>query len=218
MTTLQGKKVLLTAGPTREPIDPVRFISNYSSGKMGIALAEEAAKRGAEVTIVKGPTSVQTVNPNIKIINVQTAAEMFDAVAQYFAENDVVIFAAAVADYTPKSPASSKIKKQGNELMLELVKTKDIAFEMSKHKQSAQLCVGFALETNNEEEYAKDKLTSKNLDIIVLNSLRDEGAGFQVDTNKITIIDKHGKRTAFDVQSKAATATNILNYIEQYEI
>lgn len=215
---MQGKKVLLTAGPTREPIDPVRFISNYSSGKMGIALAEEAAKRGAEVTLVKGPTVVQTNNPTIKTINVQTAAEMFDAVAQYFAENDVVIFAAAVADYTPKFPASSKIKKQGNELMLELVKTKDIAFEMSKHKQSTQLCIGFALETDNEEEYAKAKLASKNLDIIVLNSLRDEGAGFQVDTNKVTIIDKQGKRTAFDVQSKTETAKDILDYIEQYEI
>lgn len=216
MGSLKGKKILLTAGPTREPIDPVRFISNYSSGKMGIALAEEAAQRGADVTIVKGPTIVQSTNPSIKVQHVQTASEMFEAVAQHFAGHDVVIYAAAVADYTPKYPASSKIKKQGDELTLELVKTKDIALEMGKRKQQ-QLCVGFALETDNEEEYAKGKLESKNLDIIVLNSLRDAGAGFQVDTNKITILDKQGKRTAFEVQSKTETAVDILNYIERYE-
>lgn len=216
MTTLEGKRVLITAGPTREPIDPVRFISNYSSGKMGIALAEEAANRGASVTIVKGYTSVQATNSEIKVVNVQTAAEMFEAVAQYFAENDVVIYAAAVADYTPRNPAISKIKKQGSELTLELVKTKDIALEMGKSKQPMQLSVGFALETDNEEENAQGKLQAKNLDIIILNSLRDEGAGFQFDTNKITIMDKNGNQKNYGVKSKTETAKDIWDYIEQF--
>lgn len=215
MTNLQGKNVLLTAGPTREPIDPVRFISNYSSGKMGIAIAEEAAKRGANVTLVKGPTTATSNNQNIKIINVQTAAEMYEVVAQHFTANNVVIFAAAVADYTPKNPAATKIKKKEAEFVLELVKTKDIAFEMGKHK-THQVCVGFALETDNEEEHAKGKLQSKNLDIIVLNSLRDEGAGFQVDTNKITIMDKRGNRVSYDTKLKTETAKDILNYVENY--
>ncbi|HEY0262214.1 MAG TPA: phosphopantothenoylcysteine decarboxylase [Chitinophagales bacterium] len=213
---MQGKNVLLTAGPTREPIDPVRFISNYSSGKMGIAIAEEAAKRGANVTLVKGSTTVQTSNPEIKIVNVQTAAEMYEVVSQHFEKNDVVIFAAAVADYTPKNPAATKIKKKEAEFVLELVKTKDIALEMGKRKTDAQICVGFALETDNEAEHAKGKLQSKNLDIIVLNSLRDEGAGFQLDTNKITIMDKRKNQIAYDTKSKSETAVDILNYIEDF--
>src|SRR4051812_25089410 len=172
-------KVLITAGPTFEPIDPVRFIGNRSSGKMGIAIAEEFAKEGNEVILIKGATELNPVNKSIQQVKVQTAAEMFAACKQYFPSADVIVFAAAVADYTPKFPSETKIKKNAEEFVLELVKTKDIAGELGKQKQGNQIIVGFALETDNEEANAKDKLKKKNFDFIVLNSMRDEGAGFQ---------------------------------------
>lgn len=212
---LSSKKVLITAGPTREPIDPVRYISNFSTGKMGIALAEECAHRGAAVTLVKGPTQATPGHDNIKVIDVATAAEMYDACTQYFGESDVIIFAAAVADYTPKYPASTKIKKKEDDFMLELVKTKDIAYELGKVKREGQISVGFALETDNEMENAISKLEKKNFDMIVLNSLQDAGAGFQHNTNKVTIVDKSGNVVKFDLKSKTEVATDILDHIQK---
>ena len=211
---LSAKKVLITAGPTREPIDPVRYISNFSTGKMGIALAEECASRGAEVILVKGPTQIKA-GSGVKTIEVTTAAEMYNACAQYFAESDVIIFAAAVADYTPKYPANTKIKKKEDDFMLELIKTKDIAYELSKTKKPDQLTVGFALETDNEMENALGKLHKKNLDMIVLNSLQDAGAGFQHDTNKITIVDKSGNVVKFDLKSKTEVAGDIIDHLQK---
>lgn len=205
-------KILITAGPTHEPIDPVRFIGNHSSGKMGIAIAEEFAKAGNEVTLIKGAANLNPSNSSIKQINVETAAEMFDACAQYFSSADVIVFAAAVADYTPKFPSATKIKKKEEEFSIELIKTKDIALELGKQKSENQIVVGFALETNAEEENAKEKLKKKNFDFIVLNSMRDEGAGFKNDTNKITIIDKAGNVTKFDLKTKAEVAKDILAY------
>jgi phosphopantothenoylcysteine decarboxylase/phosphopantothenate--cysteine ligase len=215
MSKLNNKKILLTTGPTREPIDPVRFISNYSSGKMGFALAEEAVQRGAEVLMVKGPTSAPFKNAAVQVIEIQTAAEMYNAVDTNIAGYDIIIYAAAVADYTPKHIAENKIKKNDSEFSLELVKTKDIAFEMGKKKSATQFSVGFALETNNEEAHALSKLNKKNLDMIVLNSLRDPGAGFQLDTNKISILDKQGNVVKFDTKSKTETAKDILDYVEK---
>lgn len=208
-------KVLITAGPTHEPIDPVRFIGNHSSGKMGIAIAEEFAKQGNEVTLIKGATNLNPANQSIKQIKVQTAAEMFDACAQYFQAADVIVFAAAVADYTPKFPSTTKIKKNEEEFSIELVKTKDIAAELGKQKKENQVVVGFALETNNEEAHAKEKLEKKNFDFIVLNSMRDEGAGFQTDTNKITIIDREGNVTKFDLKEKTEVAKDIVAYVSK---
>jgi phosphopantothenoylcysteine decarboxylase/phosphopantothenate--cysteine ligase len=212
---LYSKKILITAGPTREPIDPVRYISNFSTGKMGIALAEEYARRGAEVVLVKGPTQIKPDNGKIKVIDVSTAAEMYEACSQYFDESDVIIFAAAVADYTPKYPANTKIKKKEDDFMLELVETKDIAYELGKRKKGNQINVGFALETDNEMENALSKLEKKNLDFIVLNSLQDPGAGFQHDTNKVTIVDKSRNVVKFDLKSKAEVAEDIINYIQK---
>lgn len=208
-------KILITAGPTYEPIDRVRFIGNRSSGKMGIAIAEEFAKQGNEVTLIKGAAELNPVNHLIKQIKVQTAAEMFDACAQYFSSADVIVFAAAVADYTPKFKSETKIKKKEDEFLLELIKTKDIAAELGKQKKYNQVIVGFALETDNEEQNAKDKLKRKNFDFIVLNSMRDEGAGFQTDTNKITILDKDGNVTKFDLKSKEEVAKDIVNYVSK---
>ena len=212
---LHSKKVLITAGPTREPIDPVRYISNFSTGKMGIALADACAAKGAEVILVKGPTQIKPANDKIKVIDVTTAAEMYDACSQYFDESDVIIFAAAVADYTPKYPANTKIKKKEDDFMLELVKTKDIAYELGKRKKSNQVNVGFALETDNEMENAVSKLEKKNLDLIVLNSLQDPGAGFQHDTNQVTIVDKSRNVVKFGLKSKSEVAEDILNYIQK---
>ncbi len=212
---LYGKKILITAGPTREPIDPVRYISNFSTGKMGIALAEECAARGADITLVKGPTQVHAHHTSVKEIEILTADEMYRTCSQYFEQSDVIIFAAAVADYTPKHPAATKIKKKEDEFTLELVKTKDIAYEMGKIKKEGQISVGFALETDNEMDNALSKLSKKNLDMIVLNSLRDEGAGFQHDTNKITIVDKSGNVVKFDLKSKADVAGDIIDYIQK---
>lgn len=206
-------KALVTAGPTHEPLDPVRFVANNSSGKMGIAIAEELAARGYEVTLVKGPTNLKASNSVSRQIEVQTAAEMYTACEQYFNQSDVVVFAAAVADYTPKFPSTTKIKKKENEFSIEMVKTRDIASELGKKKHEGQVLVGFALETDSEMQNAREKLVKKNLDFIVLNSVNDKGAGFQYDTNKITIIDKDGKVLHFDLKPKPEVARDIADHI-----
>lgn len=208
-------KILITAGPTQEPIDPVRYISNRSTGKMGIALAEAFAAQGHQVTLVKGPTDLKSKGPGITEVPVVTAAEMFEACAQYFESSDVIVFAAAVADYTPKFPSETKIKKKGDEMVLELVKTTDIAGVLGARKKPGQTVVGFALETDNELEHAKEKLSKKNFDFIVLNSVRDEGAGFGYDTNKIAIVDKKGNVTTFELKSKTEVAKDIVQYVHR---
>ena len=209
---LRGKKFLITAGPTYEAIDPVRFIGNHSSGKMGYAIAETAAQLGAEVVLVSGPSALKLENDFIKIIRVTSAEEMYNAAHDYFGTCDVAILSAAVADYRPSEVASEKIKKKTGELTLHLSKTKDILASLGKIKK-AQYLVGFALETENEEENAKLKLKKKNLDLIVLNSLRDKGAGFQTDTNKVTLIGKDNKTLPFPVKQKKEVAKDILEYI-----
>src|SRR5699024_10952688 len=198
---LNGKKVLITAGPTYEAIDPVRFIGNHSSGKMGYAIAEMAAKNGAEVILVSGPTALKIEGNRIQVENVVSAEEMYKAVMKNFKTCDVFISAAAVADYTPIKKAEQKIKKAGDNLQINLKKTKDILFEAGKQKEN-QFMVGFALETENEEENALGKLKKKNLDFIVLNSLQDKGAGFATDTNKVKIISKKETKT-FPLKSKS---------------
>lgn len=207
------KRVLITAGPTAEPIDPVRYISNRSSGKMGYALAKAFAQAGAQVTLISGPTNLPTPDPTITRIDVETAKQMLDKTQEHFPENDVVIFSAAVADYTPARVADQKIKKQGNEMQLDLVKTGDIAGTLGLQKKDGQLLVGFALETENELEHAKDKLRRKNFDYIILNSLNDAGSGFAHDTNKITVIDKLENVQHFPLKSKHEVAQDILNII-----
>lgn len=209
---LKGKKVLVTAGPTYEAIDPVRFIGNHSSGKMGIAIAEECVKRGAEVTLVAGPVS-QLISNNFKTIRVRSAAEMYDACVNLFTGIDIAVMSAAVADYTIATPAPEKIKKNSDSLTLELTKTRDILKALGERKKATQLLVGFALETNNEKENALKKLHTKNADMIVLNSLNDAGAGFGHNSNKITIFDKAGNEYRFDTKSKTAVATDIVNTI-----
>ncbi len=206
-------KVLITAGPTHEPIDPVRFVGNRSSGKMGIAIAEEFAARGFDVTLIKGPTHLSATNPKIVQIEVETAAQMYATCAQYFTFNDVIVFAAAVADYTPKNPSAIKIKKREEEFSIEMVKTADIAGELGKLKRPGQVLVGFALETDHEMAHAQEKLNKKNLDFIVLNSVNDKGAGFQYDTNKVTIIDNSGNVTKFDLKPKTEVASDIADYV-----
>lgn len=208
-------KILITAGPTYEPIDPVRFIGNRSSGKMGIAIAEEFAKHGNNVILVKGETHLNPLNSAIQQVNVRTAEEMYQACAQYFPSADVIVFAAAVADYTPRYTSKTKIKKKEGELTIELVKTKDIALELGKTKKQNQIVVGFALETDNEMVHAHEKLKKKNFDFIVLNSMNDKGAGFQNDTNKITIIDKNGNVTTFDLKTKKEVAVDIVSYVQK---
>ncbi len=208
-------KILITAGPTHEPIDPVRFIGNHSSGKMGIAIADEFAAAGNEIILIKGPTHLQPNDQSIKQVYIQTAAEMFTACSQYFDWADVIVFAAAVADYTPKFLSPTKIKKNTNEFSIELIKTKDIAAELGMQKRADQIIVGFALETDNEESNARDKLWRKNFDFIVLNSMQDEGAGFQKDTNKITIIDRTGNVAKFDLKSKKEVAKDIVHYVSK---
>ncbi|MEZ4917108.1 MAG: phosphopantothenoylcysteine decarboxylase [Chitinophagales bacterium] len=216
MNFLANKKVLVTAGPTYEPIDPVRFIGNRSSGKMGYAIAEELAKQGAEVILVSGPVHLLINNPKIKVINVETASEMYDACHAHFKECDIAIMTAAVADYTIAKPSAIKIKKKESTLTLELIKTKDILKSLGKIKSPKQILVGFALETNNEEANALEKLKKKNLDFIVLNSLQDKGAGFQHDTNKVSILDKYNKLTKFELKAKAAVAKDIVTYLKQF--
>ena len=210
---LQGKKVLVTAGPTHELIDPVRFIGNHSSGKMGIAIAEYASSLGAHVTLVLGPSSVPVSDTNIQVIDVTTAQQMYDAVHQYYETTNIAICSAAVADFKPVSVLDQKIKKKSGEgLSFDLEPTKDILASMGLQKKN-QFLVGFALETQNEIENSKKKLEKKNLDLIVLNSLRDKGAGFKGDTNKVTFIDKDNKVTPFDVKSKRDVAQDILEHI-----
>lgn len=210
---LAGKKVLITAGPTYEKIDPVRFIGNYSSGKMGFALAEACAEQGAEVTLVSGPVMLQTNHPNIHRIDVESASEMYEAATKHFPKADIAILCAAVADFTPKSTADKKIKRKGDDLTIMLQPTQDIAAALGATKKKKQILVGFALETDNELNNAKDKMKRKNFDFIVLNSLQDKGAGFRVDTNKVTIIDKHNGITAYDTKSKKEVAKDIIEAI-----
>lgn len=211
---LTGKKILVTAGPTYEPIDPVRFIGNHSSGKMGAALAEEMQKRGAEVTVVLGPSDI-TINPGVKVIKVRSAEEMFNACDKIFPSTDIAVMSAAVADYTPVKTAKEKIKKTENGLAVELTQTKDILKHLGANKKEHQFLVGFALETNNEKENALKKLQSKNADMIVLNSLNDAGAGFGHDTNKITIFDRTGNIFPFETKTKKEVAVDIVNTIIQ---
>jgi phosphopantothenoylcysteine decarboxylase/phosphopantothenate--cysteine ligase len=211
--TLSGKTVLITAGPTYEAIDPVRFIGNHSSGKMGFSLAEEAAKRGANVVLISGPTSLNVENENIKLFRVTSAKEMFAKVFEFYEKVDIAIASAAVADYAPKEIATEKIKKSEDSMFLELLKNPDILKTMGE-KKKRQFLVGFALETNNEEKHAKEKLSKKNLDIIILNSLQDDGAGFKKDTNKIKIITKE-ETLDFPLKSKKAVAKDILDFVEK---
>ncbi|WP_336732107.1 bifunctional phosphopantothenoylcysteine decarboxylase/phosphopantothenate--cysteine ligase CoaBC [Chryseobacterium sp. VD8] len=210
--TLAGKTVLITAGPTYEAIDPVRFIGNHSSGKMGFSLAEEAAKRGAKVILISGPSSQKINNKNVELHKVTSAKEMLSKVLEFYDTTDIGIASAAVADYAPKEVAKEKIKKNDENLTIELVKNPDILKTMGE-KKTHQFLVGFALETQNEEENAKGKLEKKNLDMIVLNSLRDDGAGFKNDTNKIKIFTKTEK-TEFDLKSKEDVAKDILDFVE----
>lgn len=207
---LQGKKVMITAGPTYEKIDPVRFIGNYSSGKMGYALAETCAERGAEVTLVSGPVNREVIHPNIKRINVESAAEMYQAAVENYEDADAGILCAAVADFTPEVTAEQKIKREKDDLILRLKPTQDIAAALGKQKRPEQRLVGFALETNDEVSHAQDKLKRKNFDFIVLNSLNDKGAGFRCDTNKIAIIDRDGI-TAYPLKPKTEVATDIID-------
>ena len=211
---LKGMKALVTGGPTYENIDPVRFIGNHSSGKMGIAIAEELFNRGAEVTLVLGPSTLP-VNENIKTLRVHSAQEMYDACLGVFEKMDIAVLSAAVADYTPAEKAMEKIKKTTDTITLTLKKTKDILKTLGEQKKENQLLVGFALETNNEKQHALDKLKAKHADLIILNSLNDEGAGFGNGSNKISIFDKNGKEHMFKAKAKSAVAIDIVNTIIQ---
>ena len=210
---LKGKNIIITAGPTYENIDPVRFIGNRSSGKMGIALALEAANQGAKVHLVLGPTYLECKHSNVSIYKVESARQMYEAVDKEFKNSHIAIFTAAVSDYTLKNPESKKIKKSTRDIKLVLQKTQDILFEMSNKKSSNQSIIGFALETENELSNAKKKLHQKNLDMIVLNSLNNKGAGFNHETNKITIIDKKNNIVEFDLKPKSEVAKDIISHI-----
>ena len=212
---LFGKKILITAGPTHEALDPVRYLGNRSTGKMGFYLAKKASELGAEVTLISGPVSLTTPNPSIQRINVNSAQEMFEAVSAQFEHQHIVIMAAAVADYTPASFSQSKMKKKDGELSIELKRTQDILAHLGQNKRN-QILVGFALETNNERENAQGKLERKNLDFIVLNSLNDEGAGFAGESNKVSILSKNNKSIDFELKSKEDVSVDILNYIIQH--
>lgn len=208
---LSGKKALVTAGPTYEAIDPVRFIGNHSSGKMGIAIAKELEKKGAEVTLILGPSSVEFSSNGIHLVKVQTAGEMYDACLNIFEKIDLAIMSAAVADYTPVEKASEKIKKKEDSFTIQLTKTKDILKSLGEIKKNGQVLVGFALETQNEKAYALDKLKKKNADWIVMNSLNDAGAGFGFDTNKITLFGKNGEELGFETKTKTEVARDIVD-------
>ena len=210
---LVGYKALVSAGPTYEPIDPVRFIGNHSSGLMGYALAEELARQGAEVTLVSGPTQLDCQHKHIQRVNVKTAGEMFEQCMQYGPQADIIIMAAAVADYTPKVTASQKIKKHEEGLTIELVKTKDILATLGKQRREGQLITGFALETENEMENAKGKLHNKNIDIIVLNSMNNPKAGFNKPTNQVTMMDREGNVIQGEAKSKTEVAKEIIQFI-----
>lgn len=208
-------KVLVTSGPTFEPIDPVRFIGNHSSGKMGSCLAESLAQQGAQVVFITGPAKFLPTHKNIEILSVKTAEEMYNASLANFSKVDIAIMAAAVADYTPISVNSSKIKRESDEILIKLKPTQDIAASLGKVKSEKQLLVGFALETNNELDNAIKKIENKNLDVIVLNSLNDQGAGFGSDTNKITIINKNKNIQSFELKSKTEVANDIVDIIAE---
>lgn len=208
----QNTKVLVSAGPTYEAIDPVRFIGNHSSGKMGCEIAKNFADKGAKVSLILGPTDIVVAHPNISVVNIQTASEMHSECMKHFSENEIIVMAAAVADYTPEYQLEEKIKKAKNTLIIELKPTIDILKEMGEKKQDNQVLVGFALETNNELENAKKKLDSKNADCIILNSLNDKGSGFNVDTNKVTIIDKN-RIIELPLKTKVEVANDIVSYI-----
>ncbi|MEO8721556.1 MAG: bifunctional phosphopantothenoylcysteine decarboxylase/phosphopantothenate--cysteine ligase CoaBC [Ginsengibacter sp.] len=214
-STLKGKKVLVTAGPTYEAFDAVRFIGNHSSGKMGVAIAEEFLARGADVKLILGPSQIN-VDKKIKTERITSAKEMYEACMKSFDSFDIIVMAAAVSDYTPKNKTESKIKKGSNGLLIELIQTKDILYEAGKLKSELQTLVGFALETDDEKENALKKLSKKNADLIVLNSLNDEGAGFGFDTNKITIIDRNQHEYDFPSKTKKELAADIINTIIQY--
>lgn len=210
---LKGKKVLITAGPTQEPIDPVRFISNHSTGKMGYAVADKFAKAGAEVTLVSGQVALKSPDASIKLVKVRSAKEMYEMTKMYFNEADIIVLSAAVADYTPTVIAEKKIKKKDDTFTIELTKTTDIAKMLGQIKRPEQLIVGFALETDNELENAIAKVKSKNMDMIVLNSLQDLGAGFGYDTNKISIIKRDGSMIDFELKSKQEVAMDIVDEV-----
>ncbi|WP_317165643.1 bifunctional phosphopantothenoylcysteine decarboxylase/phosphopantothenate--cysteine ligase CoaBC [Nibribacter ruber] len=213
MHLFSGKKVMITAGPTYEPIDPVRFIGNHSTGKMGFALAQCFAEEGAEVQLISGPTSLTLNHPLVQVTNVMTADQMFAACQQHAQETDIWVFSAAVADYRPKEVAGTKIKKNEDTFTIELVKNVDIAATLGKQKRPDQFTVGFALETNNEMENARAKLLKKNLNMVVLNSLNDPGAGFKHDTNKITIVKPEAVET-YELKSKEQVAQDIIASIK----
>lgn len=211
---LSGKKVLITAGPTHEKIDPVRFIGNCSSGKMGYALAEECAARGAEVTLVSGPVAIRTSNPSIRVVDVESARDMLAACEEAFPSADIAVMCAAVADYAPAEVADRKIKREHSEVpVIHLVKNPDIAATLGSRKRPGQILVGFALETDHELDNAAEKLRRKNLDMIVLNSLRDKGAGFGTDTNKVSIIRRDGSRVDFGLKPKREVAADIVSSV-----
>ncbi len=210
---LTNKKVLITAGPTQEAIDPVRYISNHSTGKMGYAIARAFAMAGADVTLISGPTALALPEKSIKRINVKSAKEMYEATTQHFDIAEIIIFSAAIADYTPAEVSTRKIKKKEATFELALTKTTDVAATLGQLKQPHQMSVGFALETDNEEENALKKLQDKHFDFVILNSLNDKGAGFAHDTNKISVIDKSGTVRAFDLKNKAEVAQDILQLI-----
>lgn len=211
--SLQGLKALVTAGPTYENIDPVRFIGNYSTGKMGIALAESLAERGCEVELVLGPTQLECKHPRVHTTRVRSAEQMFEATTKLFPDCRLAILSAAVADYTPQLVSKEKIKKKDNDLSLTLVKTKDILKELGKVKTEKQVLVGFALETQQAASYALQKLNDKNADMIVMNSLQDVGAGFGFDTNQVTLFVKHGEAVSLPLQSKKSIADQIVQHI-----
>jgi len=212
--TFQGKSILITAGPTQEALDPVRYISNHSTGKMGYALAEKLAEAGAMVHLVSGPTGLKVHHPKIKLIPIRSAEEMYQCSMEIFPKVDIGILTAAVADYKPIHPKTTKIKSSSETMIVELEKNKDIAFELGKIKNKGQLLGGFALETDNELENARGKLARKNLDFIVLNSMQDSGATFGHDTNKISILDTTGSILEYELKSKQKVAEDILQYIQ----
>ncbi|MGQ0738865.1 MAG: phosphopantothenoylcysteine decarboxylase domain-containing protein [Bacteroidota bacterium] len=207
---LKNKKILITAGPTREAIDPVRYISNHSSGKMGYAIAEECLKQGADVFLITGPVCMDLKHPRLRKVKVNTASEMYLACCRFFEETDIAVFSAAVADYRPAKVAEQKIKKKESSFTIHLVKNVDIAFEFGKAKRPDQLSVGFALETNDEAAHAIGKLKKKNFDMVILNSMNDVRATFGYDTNKITIIKSDFSRTDYSLKSKKEVAEDIV--------
>lgn len=214
--SLAKKKVMITAGPTYEKIDPVRFIGNYSSGKMGFAIAEACARAGAEVTLIAGPVSLTTTHPAIKRIDVESAEQMYAAAVENFAHSDAAIMCAAVADYRPKSCCNEKMKRKADDMTIELTPNRDIAAALGAIKRNDQCLVGFALETNDEQANAQGKLERKNLDFIVLNSLQNPGAGFRHDTNQVSIIERNGRQTDYPCKPKSQVADDIVALLAQY--